>query len=74
MPVVEAAATDAEEAKTEEAKVEEDPLTKYLYDDLIPDTASRLPKHGKSTNEEFTKLVGDTMLELCDLLATELRL
>ena len=49
-------------------------MTKYLYDELIPGTASRLTKHGKSSNAAFTAIVGEAMTALVDLLATEVRL
>lgn len=67
-----AAATD-EQTDSEAAEVE-DPVTNYLYDELIPGTASRLAKHGKSTNTAFTTIVGEAMIVLVDLLSLEVRL
>ena len=63
-----------EEQSEEKPATIEDPQTKYIYDELIPGTASRLAKQGKTTNTSFTKLVGDTINSLVDLLTTELRL
>ena len=67
-------AGDESRPQEEEKKERQlNPQEKFIYEDLIPNVASRLCKHAKTQNTKFTGLVGDSIQGLVDLLIIELR-